>query len=144
MYVKNVVVQGVDNMITPCIGICKLEDGECIGCHRSVTDIKCWTNYNDNKRLKIMSRDLYKLLKDRDDFEHKEGVFGDEFFRKYHEDVRLLITVYDDYRLYGEFVCNLDDQKFMISGVLKNTKEFKRYKALCEQFVANYVNFYEE
>lgn len=40
--------------ITPCIKKCKLQDGYCTGCARTVEQIRNWSGYSDNVRLIIM------------------------------------------------------------------------------------------
>jgi len=41
---------------TPCIKVCKLESGRCIGCGRTFTQISNWMNYTESKRRKIMEK----------------------------------------------------------------------------------------
>ena len=43
-----------EDIESPCVKICKLEYGVCIGCGRSMEEIKNWKNYSDNKRKKIV------------------------------------------------------------------------------------------
>jgi len=43
-------------MITPCIKKCKLERGICIGCKRSLKEIKEWSSYSEQKRKEIMDK----------------------------------------------------------------------------------------
>ena len=44
------------NNLTPCIGICKLDKKKefCIGCSRTIYDIKNWKNYSLSKKRGIM------------------------------------------------------------------------------------------
>ena len=42
--------------VTPCVSLCKLEDGECIGCGRTREQIARWTGYTDEERLDIMRK----------------------------------------------------------------------------------------
>lgn len=46
------------NPLSPCIGICKLDDstGLCTGCRRSVAEIKGWRNYSDDEKRRIMAQ----------------------------------------------------------------------------------------
>ncbi len=46
----------MNNSSTPCIGICKLDKKKelCIGCLRSIYDIKNWNNYSLKKKKDIM------------------------------------------------------------------------------------------
>jgi len=39
---------------TPCIRLCKLEDGFCVGCGRSWLQISQWVNYSEKTRQEIM------------------------------------------------------------------------------------------
>lgn len=39
---------------SPCVGICKLENGECVGCQRTIHQISNWGNYSVDDRLKLM------------------------------------------------------------------------------------------
>lgn len=40
--------------LTPCVGICKLEDDVCVGCKRTKQQITDWRVYDDDKRMEIM------------------------------------------------------------------------------------------
>ena len=42
--------------VTPCVSICKILDGQCIGCGRTLEEIAKWRSYSDEKRLDIMKR----------------------------------------------------------------------------------------
>ncbi|MDB9762265.1 DUF1289 domain-containing protein [Alphaproteobacteria bacterium] len=41
--------------ITPCIGICKLTKGICIGCKRTSKQISEWQNYDNKEKKKIIN-----------------------------------------------------------------------------------------
>ena len=41
-------------MISPCLKICKVKKGICIGCGRNLDQIKNWKSYSDKKRKTIM------------------------------------------------------------------------------------------
>ena len=41
-------------MESPCNKICKLEQGICIGCGRTIQEIVDWVKYTDEQRQKIM------------------------------------------------------------------------------------------
>ena len=42
-------------VLSPCIGVCNLgEDGLCLGCHRTSTEIARWPQMNDDERLRLM------------------------------------------------------------------------------------------
>ena len=40
--------------VSPCVQICKIEDGKCIGCGRTSNQITNWMKYTDDERMKIM------------------------------------------------------------------------------------------
>lgn len=42
--------------ITPCVSICKILEGKCVGCGRTREEIAKWTRYTDDERLEIMKR----------------------------------------------------------------------------------------
>ena len=42
--------------VTPCVSICKILDGQCIGCGRTLEEIAKWRSYSDEERLDIMKR----------------------------------------------------------------------------------------
>lgn len=42
--------------ITPCVSVCRLEDGICVGCKRTTEEITNWVKYSDEERKKIMKR----------------------------------------------------------------------------------------
>jgi predicted Fe-S protein YdhL (DUF1289 family) len=45
-------------MITPCIKICNIKDGRCVGCHRTLDQIANWTKYTDTQRQHIINENL--------------------------------------------------------------------------------------
>ena len=46
---------------SPCIGICTMDEGKCIGCFRSSEHIMNWLYYNDKKRKVITKECLIKM-----------------------------------------------------------------------------------
>jgi predicted Fe-S protein YdhL (DUF1289 family) len=40
---------------TPCVLLCKLEEGYCTGCKRTVDQIRYWSIYSDEQREQIIS-----------------------------------------------------------------------------------------
>ena len=49
--------------LTPCIGVCRLDErGYCIGCLRTGDEIARWRVLNDTERLRLM-RDVLPLRK---------------------------------------------------------------------------------
>jgi hypothetical protein len=53
--------------ITPCRQICKIdiELKTCIGCGRTIDEIREWTSYTEEERMKIMRRLGYGKRKSR-------------------------------------------------------------------------------
>jgi len=45
-----------EDIKSPCVKICTLEDGVCIGCGRTQDEIREWAIMTDNQREKIMER----------------------------------------------------------------------------------------
>ena len=42
-------------LLSPCIGICSLgDDGRCLGCHRTSSEIAQWISMSDDERLRLM------------------------------------------------------------------------------------------
>lgn len=42
-------------VLSPCIGVCMLDDeGFCLGCHRSSSEIAHWSQMGDDERLHLM------------------------------------------------------------------------------------------
>lgn len=51
--------------LTPCIGICRLdEDGLCQGCRRTLDEIARWGTMSDAERLRCMREVLPKRVRD--------------------------------------------------------------------------------
>ena len=42
-------------VISPCINICNMEEGLCIGCLRTLDEIACWANAADEDRRRILA-----------------------------------------------------------------------------------------
>jgi predicted Fe-S protein YdhL (DUF1289 family) len=40
---------------TPCIKVCKVSDGKCLGCGRTLEQIRLWSRYSEEERELIMS-----------------------------------------------------------------------------------------
>jgi len=40
---------------TPCIKVCKVLDGKCLGCGRTLEQIRLWSKYTEEEREKLMS-----------------------------------------------------------------------------------------
>jgi predicted Fe-S protein YdhL (DUF1289 family) len=41
-------------LITPCIRVCRLHDGSCIGCKRTEEEISNWFWYTDDQKKTVM------------------------------------------------------------------------------------------
>ena len=42
--------------VTPCMSICKIVEGICVGCGRTKDEICMWMQMDDDERLSIMRR----------------------------------------------------------------------------------------
>ncbi len=43
---------------SPCIGVCQMADGLCVGCHRTLAEIVIWGRLSESERLRIMREEL--------------------------------------------------------------------------------------
>ena len=59
--------------VTPCMSICKIVEGICVGCGRTKNEICMWMEMNDNERLSIMQRLGYGKSR-RNKINRKKGV----------------------------------------------------------------------
>lgn len=41
---------------SPCVRICKIVDGNCIGCRRTIYEITNWTRFTDEERNVILEK----------------------------------------------------------------------------------------
>ena len=41
---------------SPCIGICRLADGICVGCGRTLDEIARWSRMDDDERAAVVAR----------------------------------------------------------------------------------------
>jgi predicted Fe-S protein YdhL (DUF1289 family) len=56
------------NIKSPCIHVCtKDENGICLGCYRSIDEIRSWYNSSDDEKLKIIA----EAGKRRNEFDKK-------------------------------------------------------------------------
>ena len=46
---------------SPCIGVCTMDDGHCIGCFRTADHILNWLYYSDEERKNITKECLVKM-----------------------------------------------------------------------------------
>lgn len=42
-------------MDSPCIGICRIEAGRCVGCHRSISRVARWAYMSEGEREAVMT-----------------------------------------------------------------------------------------
>lgn len=43
-------------MKTPCIKVCKVSEGKCLGCGRTLEQIRLWSKYTEEERERIMEK----------------------------------------------------------------------------------------
>jgi predicted Fe-S protein YdhL (DUF1289 family) len=43
-------------MQSPCIKVCKIVDGYCLGCRRTISEITNWTKYTEDQRNDIITQ----------------------------------------------------------------------------------------
>jgi predicted Fe-S protein YdhL (DUF1289 family) len=55
---------GIEDIVSPCIGVCAINDsnGFCLGCYRTVEEIREWWNMTDEDREKVMGALDQRLL----------------------------------------------------------------------------------
>lgn len=46
--------------LSPCIGVCRLQGNECVGCHRTLQEIEVWESLSNDDRKVIMDRLSHK------------------------------------------------------------------------------------
>tara|TARA_B100000029_G_C16964532_1_gene737573 strand:- start:149 stop:331 length:183 start_codon:yes stop_codon:yes gene_type:complete len=46
---------------SPCIGVCILFDGSCLGCHRTIEQVSDWLYYTDEERSRITKESEAKI-----------------------------------------------------------------------------------
>ena len=51
---------------SPCIGVCTIVDGKCIGCFRTSEEVYNWLYYSDKERNKKTKECLKKMNKNLD------------------------------------------------------------------------------
>jgi predicted Fe-S protein YdhL (DUF1289 family) len=44
------------SILSPCIRVCKLRNDSCIGCLRTIEEIRNWSIMNDEEKLRCWSR----------------------------------------------------------------------------------------
>lgn len=50
---------------SPCVGVCRLEDGQCVGCRRTAYEIENWWEMSDYDKQRVLDRLLDDLLDKR-------------------------------------------------------------------------------
>ena len=48
---------------SPCINVCKMEDGLCAGCFRTIDEIALWANVGDDDKRAILAAVALRRLK---------------------------------------------------------------------------------
>lgn len=45
-------------MITPCVSICKIDTDSrsCIGCGRTIEEVRNWSKFSEDERMEVMRR----------------------------------------------------------------------------------------
>ena len=51
-----VLVKSTSKVESPCIKVCVIEEGYCIGCGRTQDEIREWFYANDDRKLEILER----------------------------------------------------------------------------------------
>ena len=46
----------MEEIQSPCVSICAVENGICIGCGRTTEEVTKWWDYTDNERKTVMER----------------------------------------------------------------------------------------
>jgi len=49
-------VKSISNVPSPCIKVCTIIDGFCVGCERSAKEIAEWLRATDKRKLEILER----------------------------------------------------------------------------------------
>jgi hypothetical protein len=57
-------MSNIEEIVSPCIGVCAMNDttGFCMGCYRTVDEIREWWNMTDQEREKVMGTLDQRLL----------------------------------------------------------------------------------
>lgn len=57
-------MSNIEEIVSPCIGVCAMNDttGFCMGCYRTVDEIREWWNMTDQEREKVMGSLDQRLL----------------------------------------------------------------------------------
>jgi predicted Fe-S protein YdhL (DUF1289 family) len=51
-----VLVKSTSNVPSPCIQVCTINNGKCIGCNRTQDEIREWFYATDTRKLEILER----------------------------------------------------------------------------------------
>jgi len=43
---------------SPCVGICELDNGICIGCDRTVEEIYNWEEMTEEEKIKVIEKNI--------------------------------------------------------------------------------------
>ena len=52
----NLAIHQVENEVTPCTNVCRIEYGRCTGCNRTLEHIENWINYSLEEKFLIMEQ----------------------------------------------------------------------------------------
>lgn len=57
-------MSNIEEIVSPCIGVCAMNDstGFCMGCYRTVDEIREWWNMTDQEREKVIGSLDQRLL----------------------------------------------------------------------------------
>lgn len=63
-------MSGSDSTVqSPCMGLCSLFDGVCMGCFRDINEISDWHDMSDEQRLKVLT-EIEQRRKEFEAMEH--------------------------------------------------------------------------
>ena len=52
----------MDQIESPCIGVCSLKDGVCQGCYRYAKEVENWDNFTNEEKQEIINRINHDLF----------------------------------------------------------------------------------
>ena len=61
-HVQAVLVKSTSNVPSPCVQVCSIEEGYCIGCGRSQDEIREWFYCDDDRKLEILANRLLEKI----------------------------------------------------------------------------------
>lgn len=54
-------MKSISKIASPCISVCKLENGHCVGCGRSQDEIREWFYVNDQRKKEIRDQSAERI-----------------------------------------------------------------------------------